>query len=314
MAAATAGRPGNPSMPLVYYSIADFGDPRYERQWCQSIRSLRAHNARVAVHLLLYNEASASIMREAERQHVTVHRVGSYRRRLQELAPQHGHALSRYPIFHKMLSLQFLPAGNAAQILYLDCDTFFFGDVMALFRKYRSHDFYAREEPFSRRSHYGYRSSYLNEDSLAETCAAEGLAFIPPYNAGIFMLNRRTWRALAGARREFLLYAWRLLLGISENAQLARECNPALLDGVRRSSKRANTQTPLPYPSSNWWILDEIAMLLTLAGIPGLTHGTLRRKDAAQNGEFQDARAPRPTLVHYYSVLEEQFFERVKRL
>jgi hypothetical protein len=71
---------------------------------------------------------------------------------------------------------------------------------------------------------------------------------------------------------------------------------------------------PLSYPSNNCWILDEIAMMFTLAGVPGLTHDALRRKDVAQSDEYDTpAGSPRPTLVHYYSVLEQRFFEHLKR-
>lgn len=301
-------------VPLVYYSIANFGDPRYERQWCQSIRSLRAYNERVPVHLVLYNGASDSIVREADRHRVTVHMAGDFASRLRDLIPRHADPLSRNPSLHKVLSLHFLTAGDASQILYLDCDTFFFADVLPLFEQYRNHHFYAREEPLSRRSHYGYRPSYLDEAVLAKTYEAEGLAFIPPYNTGVFLLNRGLSVRLTEASGKFLGYAWRLLLDMSENEQLAQKCNLVLMFEVWRSLKHADLP-PLRYPSSNCWILEEIAMLFTLAGIPGLTHDALLREDVAQNGEYgQLAVSRRPTLVHYYSVLEQRFFEHVKRL
>jgi hypothetical protein len=55
---------------LVYYSLASFGKQKYERQWVQSIRSLRAHNKSVPVHLVHYNAPSDSMLREAERQSI----------------------------------------------------------------------------------------------------------------------------------------------------------------------------------------------------------------------------------------------------
>jgi hypothetical protein len=299
--------------PLVYYSIADFGDPRYERQWRQSIRSLRAYNELVPVHLVLYNGAPKSILREADLYRVTVQAAGSLASRLHDLIPRYADALSRHPVLHKVLSLHFLPAGGVSQILYLDCDTFFFGDVFALFEQYRDRHFYAREEPLSRRSHYGYQSSYLDEDALAQTYAAERLAFIPPYNMGVFVLNRGLSSQLARVSGKFLVYAWRLLLDISENQRLARRCNRVLLSEVRRSLKHADFP-PMSYPSNNCWIVDEIAMMFTLAGVPGLTHHSLRRKDVAQGDEYNTpAGSPRPTLVHYYSVLEQRFFKHLKR-
>jgi lipopolysaccharide biosynthesis glycosyltransferase len=219
---------------FVYYSLASVGKRRPERQWLQSIRSLRAHNKSVQVHLIHYNAPSDLLLREAERQQVTIHRAGDYRDRLEEALPGHGRALTHYPHLHKLLSLQFLPVQSASQVLYLDCDTYFFRDVASLFSKYQKHHFYAREEPGSRRSPDGYEPSWsLNEETIAETCKKEGLNFIPPYNNGVFILNHDLQADLVRASREFLCYAWRLLLGISENEQLARQCEPALLREVK---------------------------------------------------------------------------------
>lgn len=292
-------------MPLAYYSIADFGDARYERQWMQSVRSLRAHNSRTELHLVAYNDLPDALRREADHQRVVVHDAGDYRERLRELAPDQADALAHYPVLHKVLSLRFLPAPRDAQVLYLDCDTFLLGAVAELCRRYHHRHFHAREEPWSRRSHYGYRSSYLDEDGLAVSCRREGLAFVPPYNTGVFMLNDELATALAGSAGRFLHWAWRLLLGIAADGRLAQHCNPALLRAARRVPKRPDTP-PLRYPSSNWWILEEIAMLLTLGGIPTLTHEAFSRADVAQNGESDPAR--RPIVAHYYSHMEEQFF------
>jgi hypothetical protein len=295
--------------------LADFGDARYGRQWLQSIRSLRRHNALIEVHLVHYGTVPSEMIREAERQHVTVHHVGSYRDRLEEVFPDHADALSHYPALHKILSLRFLPVMHASQVLYLDCDTFFFGDVARILLNHHSRHFYAREEPWSRRSHYGYRPAYLDEDSLARTCAAEGLEFIPPCNTGVMLFNHGVWAPIATASRSLLWYGWRLLAGICEDKRLARECNPALREQVRLSLRRSREQPPLCYPSSNWWIVEEIATLLTLGGVAGLTHDVLSRADVVQNGEYKDAEpASPPALVHYFSHLESEFFERVGRI
>ena len=186
-----------------------------------------------------------------------------------------------------------------------------FGDVANLFSKYQKHHFYAREEPRSRRSPYGYDPSYLNEEILAEICKKEGLHFIPPYNSGVLMFNHGLHAHLVGAGKAFLWYALRLLLGISENERLARECKPALLHEVN-ALKGSNALAPLPYPSRNWWILDSITMLFTLGGVADLTHEALLRNDCLQNGEPYILF--RPTLIHYYSNNEDSFFEHVKRL
>jgi hypothetical protein len=84
---------------------------------------------------------------------------------------------------------------------------------------------------------------------------------------------------------------------------------------VRQSLIRAPKRRALSYPSSNWWIVEEIATLLTLGGLNRLTHDVLRRADVAQNGEFNDPYGSSPpTLVHYFSSLEDEFFGRVGRI
>ena len=178
----------------------------------QSIRSLRRHNAAVEVHLVLYGEVPSAIVREAERQRVALHCVGSFRERLEDVCPGHADALSAYPALHKTLSLRFLPARRSRQVLYLDCDTFFFGDVASIFASHQSRHFYAREEPWSRRSPYGYRPSYLDEDALARICAAERLRFVPPCNTGVMLFNHGLWadaRGGIGAVADLLLAAAR---------------------------------------------------------------------------------------------------------
>src|SRR5208283_1374223 len=116
-------------MRLVYYSLVSFGDGKCERQWYQSIRSLRAYNKSIQVYLIHYNAPSDPLLREAERQCVTMHCVGDYRDRLEEVMPGCSRAFGHYPVLHKMLSLHFLPMKGVSQILYADCDTYFFRDV-----------------------------------------------------------------------------------------------------------------------------------------------------------------------------------------
>lgn len=91
----------------------------------QSIRSLRRYNATVPVYLILYNGASAELMEEADRRGVAVHYVGDYCAFLSGLHVR-GSILALFPTFHKFLSLTHGPMHDVSQILYLDCDTFFF--------------------------------------------------------------------------------------------------------------------------------------------------------------------------------------------
>ncbi len=269
----------------------------------------------IPVHLALYGGASHLIVEESERQNVSLHHLGSYADCLSEILPERARLLSRYPTLHKFISLRSLPIDDASRVLYLDCDTFFFGNVMALFRKYEACHFYAREEPSTRRSHNGYSASYLDEDRLRETALSEGLAFVDPYNTGICMLNHGLSQTLAAASGLFLSYAWRLLVSLCHDRPAEVQCDTDFLDAVCATLREPDLDSRLAYPSSNSWILDEIATVLALGGIHGLSHGVLRRNDALQNGEFWEYRVePRPILVHYYSQFEDRFFRQVNRL
>ena len=59
----------------------------------------------------------------------------------------------------------------------------------------------------------------------------------------------------------------------------------------------------LPYPSTNRWILDEVALWMTLGHVPGLRVADIDRRDLAENGEFSAAHPAGAgwVLCHYYS-------------
>jgi hypothetical protein len=70
---------------LVYYSLANFPDDSRERQWIQSIRSLRRYNPSIPVWLLLFNGASPELLREAEQRDVRVQLLGDYQEFLRHI-------------------------------------------------------------------------------------------------------------------------------------------------------------------------------------------------------------------------------------
>ena len=295
---------------LVYYSIANDRSGRCERQWRQSIRSLRQYNRSVPVHLLIYGRPARSLVSEAKDQDVTVHLISDYQASLREAQGDRRKALAYYPTLHKFISLRYLPRLAAAQILYADCDTFFFGDVAGLLNRHARRHWYAREEPQSRRSHYGYDASYVDEELLAKIARSEGLRFIPPYNTGVCIMNHGLADLLIARSGALLEFAWRFLVGLRDRTI----CPPELRARVRRAMVSGDRHTGLDYPSSNGWIVEEVATWMTLGTIPGLTHGVLQRKDVLQNGEFKDVRGlRRSVMVHYYRDFEKPFFARVER-
>jgi hypothetical protein len=302
---------------LVYYSLAAVGGEACERQWIRSIHSLRRHSPWTPVALVLYGAPRAETLATARSFGVRVIYGGEYRRCFAHLPPRIAEVLLRNPTLHKVPSLRLCPTEGVGQVLFLDCDTYFFGDVDGLFQRYQAHHFYAREEPGSSRCPGGYDPAYVNEDALRRLSWSQGLAAIPPYNSGVFLLNGGAWEHLGALADEFLAFAWRLLVGLAAGSNPGAALDADLAALLARNVAPADWSWRLPFPSSNAWIVEEIAMWLTLGRIPGLTHDVLRTHDVAQDGEAvaaaQAARngAPGPRLVHYFGGGEDDFFAEV---
>lgn len=261
---------------LVHYSLAlPPGEPRPDLIWQlgASLRTLRAHNADVAVALFVYGGMTAELAALCREHRVLVHDQGPYAQRLAALCPAGWRALAGYPLLHKFLNFRELAGTGARQVLFCDCDTVFFRDVEALFDRYGDADLVAREEVHSSRSLHGVDRTFIDEPLLARLAAAVGAAVVPPFNLGVVLFNHGVWRELAALDPLIVDYAWRF------------------------------TEGALPFPSTNWWILDEVAMWLALGHAAGLRTADFLPGDVAQNGEFarSDPGAAGWILCHYYS-------------
>ena len=263
---------------LIYYSLV-YRQP-HDLQWVKSVRSLRAHNDTIPVHLFFYNGLPAYVINEARAQNVVLHDCGDYRA-LFPGTPARRLLLGDFPLLHKLRHGLALP--DAQQVLFVDCDTWFFDDVRKLFQAYTSAHIYAREEVSTRRSHFGYDPSWIDEDRLSALAAAEKLAFLPPLNTGVILMNHCIWRRIAGMQELFLDYAERLLDG------------------------------RLDYPSSSRWVAEELATSLTLGKIAGLTLDLLSRQHVTQGSECTQHGLPgiTPVVAHYWSTCETEFFSRL---
>jgi hypothetical protein len=303
-------------MRLVYYSLANAPHAGREKQWTQSIRSLRRYNTAVPVRLFLFNGATAELLREAERQHVDVHYLGEYGEFFRKTHGR-GSVLALYPTFHKFLVLAHAPVGDVAQVLYLDCDTFFFDNVDRLFDQYSAHPWYAREEPSSRRSYFAYDPNHIDEDLLEHIARSEGVRSVSPFNSGVCLLNHGIWHDLERLRIPYLDLAWRLLCGRELNGRnSALVHDPEIQQAVLATIADVDRMYALPYPSLNTWIIEQIALWLALGHLPDFSLGTFARSDVPQGGEFHDALRSRRrcVLAHYYSGTESEFFDAVARL
>ena len=194
-------------MKIVTYSLFVSG-PRertsYHDELLYSVKSLRLYNKSVSVHVFLYGEHPPGFTQELEEQAVDVHQMGSYVDAIRRIHARAFHTLSVYPVLHKWLNFGELERLAPTQILQADCDTFFFDDVDALFARYSDRHFYAREEPASKASHYGYDSTYLDESVLAAIAQSEGAGWVNPYNIGVCVLNHGIWSEIAKRVEQWL--------------------------------------------------------------------------------------------------------------
>jgi len=267
---------------------------------------LREHNPDIPVALFLYGTMTAELAAVCHAHGLMVQEQGPYERRLAELCPAGWPALARYPLLHRFLNFRELAAAGVTQALYLDCDTIFFRDVDELFDRYAAADVVGREEVHTSRSHYGVDRSFVDEPLLARLAAAEGAVPVPPFNLGVVLFNRAVVATLAALEALFLDYAWRFALWTAQHPVAGLAAGYGEFLGAAEALALATPEDlarALPYPSCNRWILDEVALWMTLGHVPGLRTADFDRRDVAENGEFATAHPATAgwVLCHYYS-------------
>lgn len=298
---------------LVYYSLSlprSHLRPDLLWQLEASVRSLRTYNSTVPVLLFVYGDLPPELAARLAGYGVSIHPQGSYEERLARLAPRGWAALSLYPLLHKFLNFPEIALFAPQQVLFVDCDTLFFDDVDRLFARYAGEHLYAREEPTCRRSHYGYDPEYLDEDELSRLAWSEGGCALPPFNLGVVLLNHGLSSHLAQLGPVLVSYAWRLAVWMALHPAQGKaasygegEAIRFLRENLDRLAVHEDLQRALPYPSANRWILDQVALWLTLGHLPGLRCGDFSPRDVLQNGELLSRRMEECDwlLCHYYS-------------
>ena len=236
-----------------------------------------------------------------------VHQQGSYEERLRVACASGAGALARYPVLHKQMNFAELSATGVDQVLCCDLDTIFLENVDLLFERYRMADVTAREEVFSRRSIHGVDPTFINEDLLAQMAMAMGRTFVAPFNLGMILYSRRAVDRLAGAMHTFVDDAWRVLCGLAlseyPNTGAADASTFPWMEVARKSLRERDRQRALPHPSNNPWIVEEVALWLTLGALPGLTTSDFSPCDVAENGEMfsRPEEGTSWLACHYYS-------------
>jgi hypothetical protein len=292
--------------PIVCYSLCIPQVDRRDvllRQLLRSLRSLRNFNQKIGVHMFVYGD-HLDLHHELRPYNVLIHEQGHYSDRLRDLFPDYSNELVENPLLHKYLNFQEISNLSPSQVLLLDCDTVFRADVEALFSKYVLEDCYAREEPMCKRSHLGWTSSYLNEELLADLAMKEGGQPVPPFNTGAILLNHDIW-ATEQLDTMFLSYVRRFMVWMALHP--VRDEDRRYGEGLgvnvlRARLHKVNAAEGLTYPSANRWIIDEVALWLTLAQMQNLRCGDFDKEDVIQNGEYIHTSTLEPEwiLCHYF--------------
>ena len=300
-------------MRIVTYSLSSTGPAHttdYHEQLFNSVKSLRAYNSVVAIHIFLYGEHPQVFITELEREGATVHQMGSYEDAIRRIRPRAFRTLVRYPVLHKWMNFHTLAPLGPSQILQLDCDTYFFDDVEVLFDRYADCHYYGREEPSSRASHYGYNADYLDEDKLFALARLAGARPVNPYNIGVSLLNHGVWSEIAKRTSIFLNYVFRFAAGLARNPETRGSLWPELAEVVMIDLLEQPDATDLSFPSSNVWIMEQVALWLTLGHVPALTHGHLSRDHVIQGGE--DSGCETKVVHHYFGLDKAEFLSSLR--
>src|SRR5262249_52808404 len=156
------------------------------------------------------------------------------------------------------------------------------GDVAALFDWYQGPDVVAREEVHSGRSAHGPDLAFIDEPLLAQLAAGRRAAWIPPFNLGVVLFNNGVWRRLAELDGLFVDYAWRFVSWMAQHPAAGGAAGYGEFRGIaeaRLAAGPGDLARALPYPSINRWILDEVALWLTLGDLAGLRTADFRPGD-----------------------------------
>jgi hypothetical protein len=96
------------------------------------------------------------------------------------------------------------------------------------------------------------------------------------------------------------------------NPQTSAKLWPGLTAFLAQDLAEEPEVSELPFPSSNPWILDQVALWLTLGQIPRVTHGFLSREHVIQGGE-QAGHGQSEVVHHYFGMDKTAFLSEINR-
>ena len=126
-----------------------------------------------------------------------------------------------------------------------------------------------------------------------------------PYNIGVSILNHGVWNEIAKRTTMFFDYAFRFIGSMARNPETRGRLWPELAEVVLIDLLEQPDVSELPFPSSNVWIIEQVALWLTLGHVPGLTHGHLSREHVRQGDEVDESETK---VVHHYFGMDKTAF------
>lgn len=279
------------------------------RQLEASIQSIRQFNNDIPIYLLSFGVPQTIFTINLRHCAVQIVPQPCYGDALSAYCSDRSAAIELYRVHHKWLALQQFRNCGENSLLYVDCDTVFLADPWELFQQYSVSQWYAREEPYSSHSHLGVDPSYIDEDKLKVLARQCGGQFIPPMNLGVILMNDRLWERVIEILPVFFSNVWNLLVGIAANRSKEATVDPRIrpvLDVVSKLMTPADIGSSIPHPSSNLWIIGEIAMMLALGQLQDFTFGFFSKNHVIQGGEFATLSSAQDEgcsalLCHYYA-------------
>ena len=282
----------------------------YLHQLSASIASLRRFNNDIPVYVFACGlPAGSTRYLPADPQTHVIH-MADYNSLLRAYCGERADVFALYPVLHRWLVLKEFAHSGYDALLYLDNDTYFFSDPALLFAQYGTSDWYAREEPFSTRSHLGYRSEYVDETALESVAKQLCSRLMPTMNLGVILMNHRSWeRVTSEVLNDFFDYMWRFWEWLVYHPRPQILTDPRIQPVIAEVAKRGllcDPEAALPYPSSNGWIVDQLSMLLAVGRVSRWSCGLLSPFHAMQGYEFANpptnsAKPSEAVLCHYFT-------------